>query len=205
MKYLVKLQDLLRRVLLFFSSHYYVQLRKRMYVDFPQSALQLPRNGGFNWPVSSRELGLAGFWERGGIAIPDDSRNEKPSENPAAAAAGNFRSTGDKRRKPLWTLLSCLTLSWRRDTSVVAGGYRSLAGDSKTSNKRATWRATAVPRWEKFRSAHIVYAARYKGDAEIPRNPADCAVRVQRRVCMCVRIRTYTGEGGRGTHTAALS
>lgn len=41
----------------------------------------------------------------------------------AAVAAGNFRSIGDKRRKPLWTLLSYLTLSRRRDTSVATAGY----------------------------------------------------------------------------------
>jgi len=113
-----------------------------------------------------------------------NSRDEKSSASTAAAAAaavaaGNFRSIGDKRRKPLWTLLSYLTLSWRPRYIV---GYRaatlSPAIQKRPINAR-TWRATAVPRWEKFRSVHIVYAARYKGDAEIPRNPADCAARVR--------------------------
>lgn len=170
-------------------------------MNFPQSALQL-RNSGFNWPVSSRELGLVG--SESAVSPFRFARDEQPQRktvggHPAAVAAGNFRSIADKRRKPLWTLLSCLTLSWRRDTS-------GPLANSKTSNKRATWRATAVPRWEKFRSVHCLRCALQGRRGNSAKSGRLCRSRARlahSAVCACVYVRMQ-GEAARHAHGGVI-
>lgn len=168
-------------------------------VDFPQLALQLPRNGGFNWPVSSREL--AGS-ESTGIAIPRlrrtvATKNRRRVRRRQEISEASVTSVGSH------SVLRYRALLYRDDE--IHRWLRSPAIQKRPINARRD--ARPPHRDGKSFGAYTLFTPRVTRATRKFREirqivPLACAH--NHRACM---YRTYvcTHEGGRGTHTAALS